>query len=201
MSRLPNYKLLYYVVLRGTIRTQNSLTFEPSRICVSELAREMNCSKVTVYKAIERVKIDVPVGNKIDISTWEVSKPLKKYKHEIILIDEHRIKLAKLRFNRKYKKYRKKPAGYRQHTKHGFTNELKVEIRGRDNNVCVLCEKNIEINGRQLDVHHINYDWKDNRPENLVSLCRECHYIAHNGLYKDEYRSMCEEVIKNIKQT
>lgn len=30
------------------------------------------------------------------------------------------------------------------------------------------------------DVHHKNGDWTDNRPENLIRLCRSCHLKAHH---------------------
>jgi 5-methylcytosine-specific restriction endonuclease McrA len=31
----------------------------------------------------------------------------------------------------------------------------------------------------QLQVHHINHDHQNNRPENLLVLCRECHRKEH----------------------
>lgn len=39
---------------------------------------------------------------------------------------------------------------------------------------CTVCGKE----GR-TDVHHRNGDWQDNRPENLMRLCRGCHLRAH----------------------
>ena len=30
-------------------------------------------------------------------------------------------------------------------------------------------------NGRELDVHHIDYDKKNSNHDNLVSLCHSCH--------------------------
>src|SRR5690606_36167663 len=32
---------------------------------------------------------------------------------------------------------------------------------------------------KYLHVHHINEDWTDNRPENLQTLCRNCHKFWH----------------------
>src|SRR5690349_18150446 len=29
------------------------------------------------------------------------------------------------------------------------------------------------------DVHHRNKNWRDNRLENLIRLCRSCHQLAH----------------------
>lgn len=47
---------------------------------------------------------------------------------------------------------------------------LKRRIRKRDKGICWICGK-----PNSKDVHHINYDKKDNRDSNLVTLCRSCH--------------------------
>ena len=38
----------------------------------------------------------------------------------------------------------------------------------------------------QFDVHHINGDHSDNRPENLVTLCANCHRLLH-AIGADEF--------------
>jgi len=54
-----------------------------------------------------------------------------------------------------------------------FNNDLKQEIRERDDFHCQLCgTKQGEI---QHDVHHIDYDKSNNDEQNLISLCRSCH--------------------------
>ena len=59
-----------------------------------------------------------------------------------------------------------------------FDVELRKKIRDRDQNVCQHCWRSkIEI-GRELDVHHIDYDKTHNFPENLICLCRSCHSIT-----------------------
>lgn len=50
-----------------------------------------------------------------------------------------------------------------------WTDELKEEIRKRDDHICAICGNF----GRC--VHHINYDKADNRYENLITLDRACH--------------------------
>lgn len=56
-----------------------------------------------------------------------------------------------------------------------FNEELKEEIRKRDNYICQECKYTQEQLGYKLPVHHIDYDKKNNKKENLISLCRPCH--------------------------
>ena len=53
-----------------------------------------------------------------------------------------------------------------------FNKKFKKLIKDRDFNVCQTpgC-----INTEGLCVHHIDYDKKNNNPENLITLCRSCH--------------------------
>lgn len=57
-----------------------------------------------------------------------------------------------------------------------FNDELKKEIRSRDNHTCQLCKK--RQNGRAYDVHHIDYNKKNNDSINLITLCHSCHSKA-----------------------
>jgi hypothetical protein len=45
----------------------------------------------------------------------------------------------------------------------------------RDNYSCVECGKNGFGKKRVINVHHINHNCKDNRIENLETLCINCH--------------------------
>lgn len=56
-----------------------------------------------------------------------------------------------------------------------FNNELKNHIRERDNFTCCECHQTEEQLGCVLDVHHIDYDKKNNNPRNLIGLCKSCH--------------------------
>lgn len=62
----------------------------------------------------------------------------------------------------------------------GWNRTFKEQIRFRDGYKCQLCGMPEVENGRKLDVHHKNYDKKDIRIENLISLCRKCH-VKTNG--------------------
>jgi len=63
-----------------------------------------------------------------------------------------------------------------------FDDELRSQIRERDGYVCALCRKAAKC------VHHINYDKQDHRPENLITLCINCHsQTGHNRSYWQSY--------------
>ena len=51
-----------------------------------------------------------------------------------------------------------------------WTNKLKRLIRERDRHICQICEKE---NSR--DIHHIDYNKKNNNKNNLITLCNICH--------------------------
>lgn len=56
---------------------------------------------------------------------------------------------------------------------------LKESIRQRDNHVCQLCNKRQK--NEALSVHHIDYNKKNLNPNNLISLCRNCHRKTNNS--------------------
>lgn len=56
-----------------------------------------------------------------------------------------------------------------------FNRYLKRKIRKRDNFKCQECGLSEKKQGRKLDVHHIDYDKKNDIETNLISLCRSCH--------------------------
>ena len=75
-----------------------------------------------------------------------------------------------------------------------WTKILKASIRTRDNHQCQICGKSTKANSRALDVHHIDYDKENLKPDNLISLCRGCHmqsngnrdiYIEYFGILKN----------------
>ena len=68
-----------------------------------------------------------------------------------------------------------------------WTDTLRLSIRERDGFVCQECGiHQDEIVGRfkKLDVHHIDYDKKNCNPNNLITLCKSCHFKTN---YNREY--------------
>jgi len=50
-----------------------------------------------------------------------------------------------------------------------WTETLRRSIRERDNYICRVCYQ------YGYPVHHIDYNKKNNNPDNLVTLCQSCH--------------------------
>lgn len=56
-----------------------------------------------------------------------------------------------------------------------FDRYLREEVRKRDNYTCQECNKSQEELKRKLTIHHIDYNKKNNKKINLISLCLKCH--------------------------
>lgn len=87
-----------------------------------------------------------------------------------------------------------------------FTNNLKIEIRTRDNFTCQCCgmtEKESQIKYNEvLHVHHIDYNKENCKEENLVTTCRKCNIKANgNRDYWFAYYTYIMENKNNGKST
>jgi len=77
-----------------------------------------------------------------------------------------------------------------------WTKTLRRAIRERDNYVCQICSKLQE--DKCFDIHHIDYDKKNNNPKNLITLCRKCHIKTNsNREYWTKYFQNRIEVKQN----
>ena len=56
-----------------------------------------------------------------------------------------------------------------------FNERLKEQIRKRDNHRCQECLHSQKWLGYKLPIHHIDYNKQNNNPNNLISLCKNCH--------------------------
>jgi len=76
----------------------------------------------------------------------------------------------------------------------------------RDNHICRICGRKWEIGERQFDVHHIdengytNSDEPNNSPDNLITLCRECHLAITRILEADKQSREFREKYKDKKE-
>ena len=74
----------------------------------------------------------------------------------------------------------------------GFNDELKEQIRKRDNYQCQNCgiieEEYIIVFGERLTIHHIDYNKMNCNDDNLITLCNSCNFRAnYNRDYWQEY--------------
>jgi len=60
-----------------------------------------------------------------------------------------------------------------------FNKELKEKIRERDECLCQECCIHQDKLSYKLHTHHIDYNKKNNEPNNLISLCKNCHMQAN----------------------
>lgn len=75
----------------------------------------------------------------------------------------------------------------------GWTKTHRATIRERDGHKCMVCGS--DKGKRKHDVHHINYIKEDISPDNLITLCRQCHGGSHGNL---ESRKICRERLSNL---
>jgi len=61
--------------------------------------------------------------------------------------------------------------------------KLRDNILERDNYICQNCgmtqEEHLTVYGRDLEVHHIDYNKNNNIENNLISLCKQCNIRAN----------------------
>jgi len=74
-----------------------------------------------------------------------------------------------------------------------FTDELKQEVRKRDNWICQQCGRK-----RSVTCHHIDEDKLNNIKDNLITLCKSCHSKFHHPSNDREKEILTEFYIKKV---
>lgn len=77
----------------------------------------------------------------------------------------------------------------------GWNKKLRKKIRERDNFTCVLCRTRQD--GRNLDVHHIDYNKNNISPTNLITLCNRCH--VKTGLNRDSWIDLFSKYLTHLE--
>jgi ribosomal protein L31 len=72
-----------------------------------------------------------------------------------------------------------------------FSKVLRKYIRERDNHICQECNFTEEQLGYKLSVHHIDFNKKNNNPNNLISLCKSCH--AQTNFNREDWEKYFKE--------
>lgn len=75
-----------------------------------------------------------------------------------------------------------------------FNKELKEQIRKRDNYRCQECSIHQNELKKRLGVHHIDFNKKNNHPNNLISLCPSCH--TQTNFKREDWTKYFQEKIK-----
>lgn len=77
-------------------------------------------------------------------------------------------------------------------TKSKISLALKRRIRKRDGEQCVNCSEEDVL---KLTVHHVNYDKRDCREDNLITLCRSCNPRANFGreIWKTHFQAIMRD--------
>ena len=78
----------------------------------------------------------------------------------------------------------------------GWTESLKQEIRDRDCHLCRNCE--VRESDRAHDVHHIDFNKKNNNPINLITLCKKCHNATKSKYNREKWTNYFQETQKEV---
>jgi len=81
-----------------------------------------------------------------------------------------------------------------------LTTSLIQSIRKRDNFQCQFCGVKRKKGHRKLDTHHIDDDRRNNHPDNLITLCKECHGETKTIGDKAAWQRVYTNLIKKIKR-
>ena len=121
--------------------------------------------------ATEETKARMSKASKGRIVSIETRVKLRKVNLGKKHSEETKLKMSELRIGDKSFNWRggisKLPYSYE------FTEQLKTQIRERDNYLCQVCSRESIIT--KLPIHHIDYDKLNSDPSNLVSTCNSCH--------------------------
>lgn len=82
-----------------------------------------------------------------------------------------------------------------------FNEELKSEIRKRDNYTCqnkgcnMTEEEHLIVYGQNMTIHHIDYTKKNNTKNNLITVCKQCNTRANSNrnIWQQYYKKIIEE--------
>lgn len=77
---------------------------------------------------------------------------------------------------------------YKKYLRSDYWNEIKEQVLERDDYRCRLCDSK-----KDLQVHHRTYEFLGNEKiEELLTLCKKCHYIVHKRNPQLSYKIYCD---------
>ena len=79
---------------------------------------------------------------------------------------------------------------YNKYIRSNYWKEIKEQVLERDDHRCRLCNSKID-----LHVHHRKYDFLGNEKlEELITICKRCHYIIHKRNPHLSYQVYCNNI-------
>jgi 5-methylcytosine-specific restriction endonuclease McrA len=134
-------------------------------------------------------------NKKIKENNWLNSKKSRDKLRETMKTDDYRNKMRDLHLGSKNGMFGKKPwnfLGLDKRDKYGIADRgfdwkrIKKLIKERDNYNCQECGISEQDTVQYLQVHHkVKYSiFKDNSPENLITLCPKCHVKKEHQFVK-----------------
>lgn len=82
-----------------------------------------------------------------------------------------------------------------ERTKTRMEHAFKESIRQRDNHTCQLCGI-VWTEKHSIPLHHIDFNSRNNDPQNLIALCNHCHPKVHG---KKNERYFRELLLKHLE--
>lgn len=79
---------------------------------------------------------------------------------------------------------------------HKYNKEFKKNIRKLYGNKCHICGATSQVNGKNMEVHHIDYDKNNLDESNLITLCRACHSKTNHN--REHWRELLSEKVHGL---
>lgn len=202
------------VHLTISVEQENQIIKLYENLTADEISLELNLNRAVIYSCLHRHKVQIrPTGIRMGKIPW--NKDLELSEEQKAKLNMEGLKMghpwnkgktgiySEELLKQKSDALKGKYTGEKASNWRGgisfepysseFNNSLKYEIRKRDNFTCQFPNCGIKENGKVHDCHHINYDKKDSRSENLITLCSSCHMKTNfNREYWQNYFEMKE---------
>ena len=149
----------------------------PCKICGNEIINYQEnvvCSKNCLSQYISQLKLNdnnPAWNNKKEKRNCIVCGKEFEYIRKKSNIEQEKIFCS---LNCARNKFNNKETNLSHFHKNRFNKFLKNKIKKRDNYSCVMCNSK-----NKLEVHHIDYNKKNNEENNLITLCKKCHNITN----------------------
>jgi predicted DNA-binding protein YlxM (UPF0122 family) len=178
---------------------ENHVPYEVSNATVQHYVRELGIQKPYHRESVlremycEKNMSTIEIADEFDVSQAAIWRNLDKHDIDMVSVEdrwevyENPMKGVTGEDHHHYD-----PDRVDQDWRHSSEwNQMKEGVRDRDNNTCQICE-----NQDELHVHHIVPVSEGGRkldPQNLMTLCGNCHREVHSEYYNSDSSSQAEQ--------